>query len=59
MPTNPVVTDVITYQYTRHNFRARDCATCANLALTKTARENQTFFPEAVSTVIQSFYMDD
>ena len=52
-------TDVVTYQYTRHIFGARDSPTCANFALQKTARDNQVLFPDAVSAVMQKFYMDD
>ena len=52
-------TDVVTYQYTRHIFGARDSPTCANFALQKTARDNQVLFPDAASAVMQKFYMDD
>ena len=52
-------TDVVTYQYTRHIFGARDSPTCANFALQKTARDNQVFFPDAASAVMQKLYMVD
>ena len=50
---------VVVHQYTRHIFRARDSLTCANLALQKTASDNQAEYPEAASAVVQKFYMDD
>ena len=52
-------TDVVTYQNTRHIFGARDSHTCANFSLQKTARDNQVFFPDAASAVMQKLYMVD
>ena len=50
--------DVVVQQYTRHIFGARDSPTCANYALQRTAMDNQAMFPDAVSAVLEKFYMD-
>ena len=47
------------YQYTRHIFGAKDSPTCANYALLRTARDNNSDVPEAAQAVSQKFYMDD
>ena len=47
------------YQYTRHIFGAKDSPTCANYALLRTARDNNSDFPEAAPAVCQKYYMDD
>ena len=39
-------TNVLTYQYTRHIFGAKDSPTCANYALQRTARDNAKFYPK-------------
>ena len=52
-------TKVVVYQYTRHIFGAKDSPTCANYALQRTARDNAKFYPKAVKTVHENFYMDD
>ena len=45
------------YQYTRLKFGAKDSPTCANYALLRTARDNNSDFPEAAQAVCQKFYM--
>ena len=47
------------YQYTRHIFGAKDSPTCFIYALLRTARDNNSDFPEAAQAVSQKFYMDD
>ena len=47
------------YQYTRHIFGAKDSPTCANYALLRTARDNNSDFPDAAQAVCQNFYMDE
>ena len=47
------------YQYTRHNFCAKDSPTCANYALKRRSLNNAVKFPEAALAVKQNFYMDD
>ena len=50
---------MVVHQYTRHIFGTRDSSTCANFALQKTALDHRAEYPEAASTVVQKFYMDD
>ena len=47
------------YQYTKHKFGAKDSPTCANYALLRTARDNNSDFPEAAQAVCQKLYMDN
>ena len=51
--------DVSVFQYTRHNFGAKDSPTCANYALRRTAVTNQNRYPDAAYAVLNNFYMDD
>ena len=46
------------YQYTRHNFGAKDSPTCANYARRRNAEENRSQHPEVVSIEEKIFYMD-
>ena len=47
------------YQYTRHRFGEKDSPTCANYALLRTAKDNNSDDPEVTQAVCQKFYMDD
>ena len=47
------------YQYTRHIFGAKDSPTCANHALLRTARDNNSDFLEAAQAVCQNLFLDD
>ena len=51
--------NIALYQYTRHIFRAKDSPTCANHALLRTAKDNNSDFLEAALAVCQKFFMDD
>ena len=51
--------DVVVHQYTRHIFGAKDLPTCANYALQRTAMDHQAMFPDAESSVLEKFFMDD
>ena len=47
------------YQYTHHIFGAKDLPVCANYALQRTTRDNNSHYPEATKAVLENFYMDD
>ena len=47
------------YQFTRLIFGAKCSPTSANYVLHQTAKDNQEEFPEAASTILSNFYMDD
>ena len=59
-PDGDLESELEEYQMVVHLFRAASTPACSNLALRKTAEDNNEHFPEAVvNTVKKNFYVDD